>query len=499
MSRYPLSFEGKNREKILQKIQELKKQDAQWKEGKAFCLVFDGGDDVSELAKKVSSEFLCDNALNPTAFPSLKRFENEVIQMMAGFFNSPDSVSGSLTSGGTESLLMAVKSAREWGKKVKGIKKPEMIMPVTAHPGLTKGAYYFGVKLHTVPVDPVTFKVDIAAMKKKINKNTVLLVGSAANYSQGVVDPIEEIAQLAQKHKTLCHVDGCIGGLVLSWWRSLGHEIPPFDFAIPGVTSISVDLHKYGFCPKGASVLLYRNSDLRKYQFFVETNWPGGIYISPSVTGTRSGGPIAAAWAVMNYLGVEGYLERAKKIKQATDLYIKRIQETPGVDLVVIPDMSILAIKSDQHDIYSIADELSARGWHFDRHLSPESLHLTIMPNHLDVVDLFFKDLEESIEACQKTVPNTKRVKFKFIKGMANLLPKGLLSKMAQKKSGNMGDQKGSQKMAPIYGMMSTLSGKGTLDEVCKDALDDLFTFKNDGIWEKDQEKDTFKDSGPSV
>lgn len=478
MSHYPLPKTSKNADEVIGTMKYLKEKDVKHQDSKAFCLVFNSTPEVKKIMTEATSLFLSDNGLNPTAFPSLKQFENEVVQMTASFFNPPKTITGSMTSGGTESILMAVKAAREWAHKVKGIKKPELIMPITAHPAFNKACHYFGIKLKTVSVDPVTFKANVQEMKKKITKNTIMLVGSAANYTQGIVDPIEEIAELAQEKNILCHVDACIGGLILSLWRKLGHSIPRFDFEIEGVTSLSVDLHKYGYCAKGASVVLYRDNELRKHQFYATTNWPGGIYISPSFMGTRPGGPIAAAWAVMQHLGEEGYLKLAKKTKEATDEFVKRIKEIKGVYLIANPDMSIVSFGSKKYDIFAIADELSFKGWYMDRQQDPESIHLTIMPNHLNVVDDFFKDLNSAIEKSKHTKPNKDKLMNRITKSFVKMMPNALLSKLAKKETEKMNfNSNDKQRMAPMYGMMGTLTGKGTLDEICIDVMDKIFTY----------------------
>lgn len=490
MSHYPLPKNSKSSSEILSTMKYLKEKDVHHNKGKAFCLVFNGGDEVKEIMKEASNMFISDNGLNPTAFPSLKQFENEIVQMTASFFNPPTTVAGTMTSGGTESILMAVKAAREWGRKEKGITNPELIMPITAHPAFNKACHYFKIKLITVDVDPETFKADINQIKKKISRNTIMLVGSAANYTQGVVDPIEEIADLALKHNILCHVDACIGGIILSCWNKLGYEVPKFDFDIPGVTSISVDLHKYGFCPKGSSVVLYRTPKLRKYQFFATTTWPGGLYISPSFMGTRPGGPIAGSWAVMQHLGEEGYLKLATQAKQATDEFITRINNTKGVYLLTKPDMSIISFGSKEYDIFAIADELSFKGWYMDRQQEPESIHLTIMPQHLSIIGDFFKDLNSAIEKSKHTRPNKDRFMNRLTKGIVKMVPDFLISKMAKKETAKLDfASDGKQRMAPMYGMMGNLTGKGTLDEICVDVMDKIFTYAPRAEEKTDQEK----------
>jgi len=256
--------------------------------------------------------FFSENALNPTVFPSLRRMETEVVAMTAALLGGDEHTVGNMTSGGTESLLMAVLTAREWGRAHKpDVQAPEMVLPATAHPAFEKAAHYFGVRPVHVPVGP-DLRADVERMRAAITPRTVLLVGSAPSYPHGVVDPIVEIAQVAQEHGLLCHVDACVGGFELPFLRRLGYPVPDFDFQVPGVTSMSADLHKYGYAAKGASVVLYRDSALRRHQFFAYTDWPGGVYASATLAGTRPAGPIAAAWAVLHYLGEEGYLALAE-------------------------------------------------------------------------------------------------------------------------------------------------------------------------------------------
>jgi sphinganine-1-phosphate aldolase len=244
--------------------------------------------------------FFAENALNPMAFKSLKRMEAEVVQMTASMLHAPDDACGTMTTGGTESLLMAVKAARDRAK-ARGPKtdRPNVVAAITAHPALDKAGHYFGLEIRKAPVGPDK-RVIVSAMKKLIDKNTVLLFASAPQYPHGVIDPIDEVGRLALSRGIPLHVDACIGGFVLPWVERLGYPIPAFDFRVPGVTSMSADLHKYGFAVKGASVVVYRDMSYLEHQFFLETEFPGGIYASPSMTGTRGGGPIAAAWPSVN-------------------------------------------------------------------------------------------------------------------------------------------------------------------------------------------------------
>ena len=275
-------------EEVLDTMRRIKAHDAKWHEGKTWSLVFHAGDEVTTLLREAYSLFFSENGLNPMAFPSLKKFEAEVVAMTADLLGGDNLTVGNMTSGGTESILLAVKTARDWaGSQKPAVTSPEMILPATAHPAFDKAAHYFSVKAVRVPVGS-DFRADVPAMRDALTPNTVLVVGSAPSYPQGVVDPVANIAGLARENDILCHVDACVGGFMLPFVRELGYQVPGFDFGIPGVTSISVDLHKYAYAAKGSSVILYKDSDLRRHQFFVQTDWSGGIYASPSML-TSSG------------------------------------------------------------------------------------------------------------------------------------------------------------------------------------------------------------------
>ncbi|CAN5725043.1 aspartate aminotransferase family protein [soil metagenome] len=381
---------------VLAKLKGAREKDADWKGGRTFSLVYYAGEEVLSLLKDASMEYFSENALNPVAFPSLRRFETEVVSMAANMFHLPEAV-GSMTSGGTESILMAIKTAREWGR-AKGITEPEMILPITVHPAFEKAAAYFDVKPVHIPTD-AAFRADLDAMKAAITKNTVILVGSAPQFPQGVVDPIDRIAAMAQEHGLLCHVDACVGGFMLPWIEKLGYPVPTWDFRVPGVTSISADIHKYGFAAKGASLVMYRTRELRRHQFCVYGDWPGGLWLSPTAAGTRPGGPIAAAWAVMNYLGEEGYLAIAKQTLETARKVMDGIRAIPGLRVLGEPHGSIFAFgptetpPADAIDPYVLADAMQARGWSVDRQQFPPSLHMMITPAHAPHVDALLADL----------------------------------------------------------------------------------------------------------
>ncbi|MDW8317590.1 MAG: aspartate aminotransferase family protein [Anaerolineae bacterium] len=466
---------GLPREEILAAMQAARQRDVDWQHGKVFSLVFDAGDEVNALAKEAYTLFFSENGLNPTAFPSLRRFETEVVAMVGGLLGGQGQSAGNMTSGGTESILMAVLAAREWARAHRPqIRQPEMVLPRTAHPAFDKAAHYFGVKAVHTPVRE-DFRADPAAVRRAVTPNTVLIVGSAPSYPHGVVDPIADLAQIAQEREILCHVDACVGGMMLPFVRRLGYPVPPFDFSVPGVTSISVDLHKYGYAAKGASVILYRSKALRRHQLFATTEWPGGIYASPTMTGTRPGGAIAAAWAVLNFLGEAGYLRIADVVMRTTQQFRDAIHAVAGLKVLSNPEMSVMAIASDRDPIYEIGDELAARGWHLDRQQFPPSLHLTINYVHRDSAQRFFLDLAQSAMAVRR--PGLGKAGSRLLPAAAaavvKALPEGVASWLTGRAAALLKGGEGlPQRSAAMYGMMGTLPNRGDLRELVLDLLE---------------------------
>jgi glutamate/tyrosine decarboxylase-like PLP-dependent enzyme len=393
---------GTPREEITARMQEYRDKDARSQDQRLFSLVYFTRPDILEVAKEAYNAFFSENALNPMAFPSLRRMETEVVGMTLGMLHAPEGAAGTMSSGGSESLLLAVKTARDWARAEKpNVTAPEMILPMTAHPALLKAAHTVGIKPVLAPTTPA-FTVDIEAVKRSLNDNTILLVGSAPQYAHGVLDPIADLGRLAEERGILCHVDACIGGFVLPWVEKLGYPVQPWDFRVKGVTSISADLHKYGYAAKGASAVLYRSRALRKHQFFAHGDWPGGLFASPSILGTRPGGAIAAAWAVMSYLGEEGYLELTRRAMAATRGICEAVRDTPGLHVIGEPVASILGIGGDDSlDLYVLAEKLEAKGWCLDKQQAPASLHLTVSPAHDQIVDDLAADLRECTKEAQ--------------------------------------------------------------------------------------------------
>ena len=401
---------GTTQDELISRMEQYRRADGDAAGSRLFSLVYGARPDVLAVAKDAYLRFFSENALNPMTFPSLRRLESEVLAMAQDLFHAPEGAAGSMSSGGSESLLLAVKSARDWARAERpGVKEPELLLPVTAHPALHKAAHMVGVKPVVIPVR-ADFTADVDAAKALMTERTILVVASAPQYPHGVIDPVTELAALAEGRGVLCHVDACIGGFFLPWVEKLGHEVSPWDFRVRGVTSISADLHKYAYAAKGASTIIYRTQALRRYQHFVHADWPGGLFGSPSVLGTRPGGAIAAAWAVMNYLGEEGYLELARQAMYATGKIVRGVAETPGLRILGSPVMSCIAIGADPVaapgpngtgvDLYVLGDRMQARGWRIDRQQTPPSLHLTISPAHERITGELIADLR----ACTKDV-----------------------------------------------------------------------------------------------
>ena len=385
---------------MLAQLDALKQHDVRWRDGRAFTLAYYAGPEVSAVADEAHRRFSTDNALNTDAFPSLRTIQAEVVAIVGDWLQAGPDGAGFMTSGGTESILMAVKAARERGRAERGITRPNVVLPTSAHAAFEKGCYYFGLESRRVAVRD-DWRADADAMADAIDDDTVLVVGSAPQYPQGVVDPIADIAALAAERDINCHVDACMGGVTLTYLARLGYDITPWNFTVPGVTSISVDLHKFGYTAKGASVIMHRSKRLRAYQTFVTDNWLGGMYGSSGVLGTKGGGPMAAAWAVMHHLGDEGYLRLAADARRATEQIVAAVRSMPELVLRAEPDAMLLSFGAADPtalDVFAVADALWRRGWYVDRQGPPPSLHLTVNAVHADKVDAFLADLRASID-----------------------------------------------------------------------------------------------------
>ena len=377
----------------------MRTRDVRWREGRAFSLAYNAGPDALAVAEEAYRRFSGENALNTDAFPSLKRIQAEVVAMAGVWLGATPQSAGFMTSGGTESILMAVKAARDRLLALRGIRNPNMVLPTSAHAAFAKAGAYFGVEVRRVAVQP-DWRANVAAMRDVTDENTVLIVGSAPQYPQGVVDDIVGIAKIAIDFDINCHVDACMGGVTLAYLARLGENITPWNLQVPGVSSISVDLHKFGYTSKGASVIIYATKHLRSFQGFITDDWLGGFYGSSGVLGTKSGGSMASAWAVMHFLGDDGYLRLTRQAREATLQLADFVRESQDLVLRAEPESTLLCFGARDPsalNVFAVADELSKRGWYVDRQTPPDSLHCTVNAIHHDKIDWFTKDLHECV------------------------------------------------------------------------------------------------------
>ena len=384
---------------VFEGLEAMRTRDVRWREGRAFSLAYHAGAEALAVAEEAYRRFSGENALSTDAFPSLKQIQAEVVAMAGVWLGATPSSAGFMTSGGTESILMAVKAARDRLLAERQIRQPNMVMPTSAHAAFAKAGAYFGVEVRRVAVGS-DWRADVAAMQSQVDKSTVLIVGSAPQYPQGVVDDIVGIAKIATDAQINCHVDACMGGVTLAYLQRLGENIAPWNLQVPGVSSISVDLHKFGYTSKGASVIMYASKHLRSFQGFVTDDWLGGVYGSSGVLGTKSGGSMASAWAVMHFLGDDGYLRLTRQAREATLQLATVIRNTPELVLRAEPESTLLCFGAQDPsalNVFAVADELSKRGWYVDRQTPPDSLHCTVNAIHHDKIDWFASDLHESV------------------------------------------------------------------------------------------------------
>ncbi|MDJ0786712.1 MAG: aminotransferase class V-fold PLP-dependent enzyme [Myxococcota bacterium] len=390
---------GIDKAELLADMRERKQQDADWRGARTFSLIYPAGPEVDALLEEANGLYLYENALNPLRFPSLRQMEVDVVGMTGALLHAPESAGGCMTSGGTESIIMAVKAARERARAERGVERPQLLAPVTAHPAFAKAAAYLGLELVQIPID-ADHRADLRAAESLITDQTALVMGSAPNYPFGTVDPIPELSALAHERGISFHTDACLGGFLLPFWERLGEPVPPFDFRVPGVTTLSADVHKYGYATKGASVVLHREqAHLDQYQRFLYSDWPGGLYFSYAMAGARPAAPIAAAWAVMRFLGEEGYLELAQKIRAARNEIQAGIRSIPGMHVIGEPVMGVFAFASSRDDIFAIGDVMDDRGWCVDRQHGPDALHVMLSPEHAGVAAEFVADLRAAAES----------------------------------------------------------------------------------------------------
>ena len=390
--------QGAASDDILRSLEAFKERDPRYKEGRLWSLVYYLDEEHSGFLKDAYHLFSSENGLNPGAFKSLKKLESEVISATADILNGTDEVCGVVTSGGTESCLMAVKTYRDMARDKRRVKRPEMIMSETAHVAWFKASEYFGVKIRLVPLKD-DFTLDLKKLRRMVNRNTVMILASAPEYPHGIIDPVEAMGEIAQAKSIPLHVDACVGGFILPFMEMNGEALPPWDYRVPGVTSISADIHKYGFAAKGASTITYRNLDYLRYQMFVYQNWPGGVFASSALLGTRPGGGYAAAWGVLQYFGKSGYRKLAADTLAAVNRLKQGIADIPELEIMGNPQGPLFSYRSSDPalNIYAVGDQMDARGWQVNRNQLPPGLHAMVTAQHLAVVDEYLADLRAAV------------------------------------------------------------------------------------------------------
>jgi sphinganine-1-phosphate aldolase len=401
----PLPTKGIPAPQVFDELESLRAGDVDWRSGRVFSLAYYAGPQAIAVAEDAYRRFSGENALSTDAFPSLKMMQSDVLSMVGPWLGADKDSAGFMTSGGTESILMVVKAARDQFAQTDGVTKPNIVLPTSAHAAFEKACHYFGVESRRADVGD-DWRADIAAMDRLIDDNTVMLVASAPQYPQGVIDDVTGVAKLAQQHGINCHVDACMGGVTLAYLEKLGQPIPAWNLRVPGVTSISVDLHKYGYTSKGASVVMYRSKSLRAHQGFFTDNWLGGMYASSGMLGTKSGGSIASAWAVLRHLGEDGYTALTQQTRNATVQLADHIVAHPQLALRAYPESTLICFGATDPtllNVFAVADELRIRGWYVDRQTPPDSLHCTVNAIHHDKIDAFVTDLDASINTVLST------------------------------------------------------------------------------------------------
>ena len=442
-----LPDEGRPREEVLDELRSMSGlEEARWEEGYVSGAVYHGGADHIAFLNEVYALNSQANPLHSDLWPSATKFEAEVVSMAAEMLGAEEAraqdadrpVVGAVTSGGTESILLAMKTYRDWAAERKGVTQPNVVAPTTAHVAFDKAAWYFGIDLRRIPVG-ADFRGDVEAMEAAIDDRTIALVGSAPTFPHGVIDPIEPLADIARHRGIGMHTDACLGGFVLPFARRLGAPVPGFDFRVPGVTSMSADTHKFGYAAKGTSVVLYRGRKLRTWQYFTATEWPGGLYFSPTLAGSRPGALSAAAWAAMVTTGEKGYLDATKAILDAAATIRRGIEDTPGLFVLGDP-LWIVAFGANDLDVYKVLDLMSKRGWNLNGLHKPAAVHVcvTLRVAQPGVAERFVDDLRDAV----------RRVR---------------------------ADPKMKGTMAPVYGMGGTVPFRGMVSDLLKRYIDMLY------------------------
>jgi sphinganine-1-phosphate aldolase len=442
-----LPVQGVPRDEVLRQVDDLAARErSRWKDGLVSGAVYHGGDDHIAFLNAVYAITSQVNPLHADLWPSAAKYEAEIVAMTAGMLGGDAvpaddparQIVGSVTSGGTESILLAMRAYRDWARATRRISRPEVLAPTTAHVAFDKAAQYFRIKLVRVPV-AADYRADADAMRRAVTRNTVALVGSAPTFPHGVIDPIEDLATIARQRGIGLHTDACLGGFVLPWARRLGYDVPGFDFQVPGVTSMSADTHKFGYAAKGTSVVLYRGTHLRSFQYFTATDWPGGLYFSPTLAGSRPGALSAACWAAMVATGEDGYLQATRGILEAGAAIRRGIQTIPHLRVLGDP-LWVVAFASDTVDIYRVLEHMTRRGWNLNGLHRPPAVHICVTLRHTQpgVAERFLADLRASVDE--------------------------VLSRPAEREG-----------LAPVYGLAATIPFRGMVRDLLKKYIDLLY------------------------
>ncbi len=401
--RKQLPARGTDWPSLREQLQALGSDDVDWRRARTAVYVFNAGEDVLNVAKEAYSLYQSENALGPAAFPSLRRMESEVVEIGLSLLGAPDGACGDLTSGGSESIFLAVKACRNQARAEGRVAdRGCLVLPRSAHPAFDKAAGVLGLRVVRVPV-AADLRADVRAMAEAITRDTLMIVGSAPCFPYGVIDPIAELGALARETGTWLHVDACVGGYFAPFARLNGQALPAFDFAVPEVRSISADLHKYGYAAKGASTLFHRSEAQREHQVFTFDAWPAGGMRTATAAGTRPGGAIASAWAVLHYLGVDGYRAKARAVTDTRVKLITGIRAIPELCTWGEPQLGLFSYGSEQLDIFAVWKQLALRGWFTGLLTEPRGIHLMLSPAHAQVADEYLADLRDATDAVRRS------------------------------------------------------------------------------------------------
>ncbi len=384
---------GVSWDELKDRLTEARQEDVDWRSGKISGLLYFAGDDVLQVAEDAYAMFFSENAVYQTVYPSMAKMEEEVIDLSLGLLHGGDKAAGSMTTGGTESIFLAIKTARDWARANKPFKgTPEILASRTAHPAFDRAAQLLDMKVVRVAPGP-DFRADVDAMAEAITDNTIMMVGSAPEYPHGAIDPIEDLGKVAVSRDVWLHVDACVGGFMAPFVKMLGYPIPDFDFAVPGVRSISADVHKNGYAAKGASTVLYSDAEYLKHQGFEFDQWSKGHYATQTFVGSRPGGAIASAWAVMNYLGEEGYMRIAQEVIRIRETLMDGVNRIDGLETYGEPQLTIFTYGSKVFDIFAVAEGMAEAGWYVSRIQEPNAIHMMLSLIQKPVVEEYISDL----------------------------------------------------------------------------------------------------------